>query len=79
MNTATQSVIKGNQILHGFSKAFDNISLYAALAIIGTGVVFLFGVLVGIKLDPIYLVGTPICLFLSDLFVRGFRQKTMKL
>ncbi|MEZ3436600.1 MAG: hypothetical protein K1W34_18725 [Lachnospiraceae bacterium] len=75
VNTATQSVIKGNQILHGFSKAFDNISLYAALAIIGTGVVFLFGVLVGIKLDPIYLVGTPICLFLSDLFVRGFRQK----
>lgn len=76
VNKATNSAIKGNQILHGLAKTFDSISLYIALAIIGTGVVFLFGIFVSIKLEPIYLVGTPICLFLSDLLVRVFRQKS---
>lgn len=76
VNKATKSVIKGNQVIHGLAKTFDDISLYVALAIIGTGVVFLFGVLVSIKLEPIYLFGIPISIFLSDLLVRVFRQKS---
>lgn len=76
VNKVARSVIKGNQVIHGLAKTFDNISLYIALSIIGTGVVFLFGVIIGIKLEPIYLFGIPICLFISDLLVRIFRQKS---
>lgn len=76
VNKATQTITKGNQVINEVAKTFDNISLYIALAIIGTGVVFLFGILVGIKLEAIYLFGIPICLFLSDLLVRVFRKKS---
>lgn len=76
VNKATQAIAKGNQVMNGIAKTFDNILLYVALAIIGTGVVFLFEILAGIKLEPIYLFGIPICLFLSDLLVRVFRKKS---
>lgn len=76
VSKATKAIAKENLVIRGVAKTFDSISLYAALAIIGTGVVFLFGILVGIKLEPICLFGIPICLFLSDLLVRVFRKKS---
>lgn len=77
VSETTKSISEENHMIQEIMRIFDNVLCYVALAIVGTGVVFLFGVLVGMKLETMYLFGIPICLLLSDvLVVRVFRKKS---
>ena len=75
VNKVNSSIAKNTQIIQEVIKIFDNVLLYLALAIIGTGIVFLVGILLHIKLEPIYLLGIPLCLLISELLVHTFEER----
>lgn len=75
VNDVHTAVTRSEQIIQRLSNTIDNILLYLALSIIGTGVVFLVGIIFNVELEQLYLFGVPAILLLSDILVHVFRIK----
>lgn len=76
VDEVNSSITKSSQIVQGIAKIFNDALLHSALAIIGTGIVFLIAILLGVKLETIYLLGIPLCLLISDLLVHAFVERS---
>lgn len=75
VDEVNSSITKNTQIVQGVAKIFNDALLHSALAIIGTGIVFLIAIFLGVKLETIYFLGIPLCLLISDLLVHSFGER----
>lgn len=74
-NSIEKNTIKSRRVLIEAQNAINSILLSLAMALIGTGVVFMASVITNIELDDVYIVGIPACFLISDLLVCSFRDK----